>query len=123
MCFTGTRKARPRVRSPASRWRGPYHDYTTTAHGIVPLDKRKPFWHLAAIIFTLEAGFVYIFLGFTLNEAGFTLPATTVILAVGAGFYIIYGAVAASLGNRTGQDTLSPFPVDLSGSPARSSCR
>jgi purine-cytosine permease-like protein len=79
------------------------HDYTTTDHGIVPLDKRKPFWHLTAIIFTLEAGFVYIFLGFTLNEAGFTLPATTAILAVGAGFYIIYGAFAASLGNRTGQ--------------------
>ena len=79
------------------------HDYSTTEHGIVPLDKRKPWWHLAAIIFTLEAGFVYIFLGFTLNEAGFTLPATTAILAAGAGIYIVYGAFAAYLGSRTGQ--------------------
>ena len=79
------------------------HDYSTSKRGIVPLDKRRPIWHLAAIIFTLEAGFVYLFLGFTLNEAGFTLPATVGILCVGAGFYIIYGAFAAYLGSRTGQ--------------------
>jgi len=51
------------------------HDYSTSKQGIVPLDKRRPIWHFAAIFFTLEAGFAYIFLGFTLNEAGFTLPA------------------------------------------------
>ena len=80
------------------------HDYSTTEHGIVPLDKRKPWWHLAAIIFTLEAGFVYIFLGFTLERGRLhaashdrhprvRLPA----------IYIVYGAFAAYLGSRTGQ--------------------
>src|SRR5262249_6389591 len=79
------------------------HDYSTSRQGIVPLGKRKPIWHFAAIRFTLEAGFAYIFLGFTLNQAGFTLPATAGILCGGAAFYIAYGAFAGYLGSRTGQ--------------------
>ena len=40
-------------------------DYTTE---IVPLSKRRPTWHLQALMMNFWAGFSYVFVGFTLNE-------------------------------------------------------
>jgi purine-cytosine permease-like protein len=76
------------------------HDYTTD---IVPLDKRRPTWHLQALMMTFWAGFSYVFMGFTLNEAGYTLGKTIFIILLGTGIYWVYGMFAAYLGARTGQ--------------------
>jgi purine-cytosine permease-like protein len=79
------------------------HDYTTTESGIVPLDRRRPGWHLAAIWLTLEAGFLILFLGFQLYQAGLTFGLTTLYLVLGSLIYIVYALAAAYLGSRSGQ--------------------
>lgn len=76
------------------------HDYTTD---IVPLNKRRPTWHLQALMMNFWAGFSYVFMGFTLNEAGYTLLKSALIILLGAAIYWAYGMFAAYLGARTGQ--------------------
>jgi purine-cytosine permease-like protein len=76
------------------------HDYTTQ---IVPLSKRRPTWHIQAFLMSIWAGFSYVFMGFTLNEAGFTLDRTVEILVLGTAIYWLYGIFAAYIGSRTGQ--------------------
>ena len=76
------------------------HDYTTE---IVPLAKRRPTWHLQALLLTFWAGFSYVFMGFTLNEAGYTLGKSVFIILLGTAIYWAYGMFAAYLGSRTGQ--------------------
>jgi purine-cytosine permease-like protein len=76
------------------------HDYTTE---VVPLTKRRPTWHLQALMMTFWAGFSYVFMGFSLNEAGFTLGKTVFIILLGTAVYWAYGMCAAYLGSRTGQ--------------------
>src|ERR1700733_14518353 len=66
------------------------HDYSTSEEGIVPLDVRRPLWHFMALFLTFEAGFSYVFVGFTLHDAGFTLGKTAVILALGVLVYLVY---------------------------------
>jgi purine-cytosine permease-like protein len=75
-------------------------DYTT---GIVPLAKRQPTWHLQALMMNFWAGFSYVFVGFTLNEAGYTLLKSTLIILLGTAIYWVYGTAAAWIGARTGQ--------------------
>lgn len=79
------------------------HDYTTTEAGIVPLDRRKPAWHFAAIWLTLEAGFLILFLGFQLFQAGESFGRTTLYLVLGSLIYVAYALAAAYLGSRSGQ--------------------
>jgi purine-cytosine permease-like protein len=79
------------------------HDFTTQ---IVPLGKRRPTWHISAFLMSIWAGFSYVFMGFTLNEAGFTLEKAIVIIVLGTAIYWLYGIFAAYIGSRTGQ-TLS----------------
>lgn len=79
------------------------HDYTTSHDGIVPLNRRRPLWHFAAMWFTLECGFYIIFLGFQLEQAGFTLATTALLTIIGCVIFIAYGMAAAYLGSRTGQ--------------------
>ncbi len=76
------------------------HDYTTE---VVPLNKRRPTWQLQALMMTFWAGFSYVFMGFSLNEAGFTLGKTVFIILLGTAVYWAYGMFAAYLGSRTGQ--------------------
>jgi purine-cytosine permease-like protein len=76
------------------------HDYTTE---VVPLTKRRPTWHLQALMMTFWAGFSYVFMGFSLNEAGFTLGKAVFIILLGTAVYWAYGMCAAYLGSRTGQ--------------------
>src|SRR5712692_11867199 len=77
------------------------HDYSTSETGIVPLTRRRPQWHFAGLWTTFAAGFSYLFVGFTVHDAGFTLAST-----IGAGLlaiviYVAYGMLAAYLGSRT----------------------
>src|SRR6266849_9015199 len=79
------------------------HDYSTSDTGIVPLSRRRPLWHFAGLWTTFAAGFSYLFVGFTVHDAGFTLAST-----IGAGLlaiviYVAYGMLAAYPGSRTGQ--------------------
>jgi purine-cytosine permease-like protein len=76
------------------------HDYTTS---VVPLNKRRPTWHLATLMMNFWAGFSYVFMGFTLNEAGYTLGKAILIILLGTGIYWIYGMFSGYLGARTGQ--------------------
>ena len=75
-------------------------DFTT---GIVPLAKRQPTWHLQALMMNFWAGFSYVLVGFTLNEAGYTLLKSTLIILLGTAIYWVYGTAAAWIGARTGQ--------------------
>jgi purine-cytosine permease-like protein len=76
------------------------HDYTTE---VVPLNKRRPTWHLQALMMTFWAGFSYVFMGFSLNAAGFTLGKAVFVILLGTAVYWVYGMFAAYLGSRTGQ--------------------
>jgi purine-cytosine permease-like protein len=76
------------------------HDYSTD---IVPIDKRRPTWHLGALMLTFWGGFSYVFVGFILNEAGYTLPKAITVILVGSAVYWAYGMFAGYLGARTGQ--------------------
>jgi purine-cytosine permease-like protein len=75
-------------------------DYTTD---IVPLNKRRPTWHLQALMMNFWAGFSYVLVGFTLNEAGYTLIQSASIILLGTAIYWAYGTAAAYIGARTGQ--------------------
>lgn len=76
------------------------HDYTTR---IVPLSLRRPAVHISAFLTSIWAGFSYVFMGFTLNEAGFTLGKSAEIILIGCAVYWFYGLFAAYVGSRTGQ--------------------
>lgn len=79
------------------------HDFSTSETGIVPLDRRRPLWHFAGLWLTFQSGFSFLFVGFSLHNAGYGLAATFGIVALAAAVYTIYGAFAAYLGSRTGQ--------------------
>src|SRR5437868_1174803 len=76
------------------------HDYST---GIVPLDKRRPIGHFIALWTTFAAGFSFLFVGTEIHDAGFTLPGTIGVTALGIGIYFAYAIFGAYLGSRTGQ--------------------
>jgi purine-cytosine permease-like protein len=79
------------------------HDYSTSATGIVPLDKRRPLTHFVGIWTTFAAGFSFLFVGTQIYSAGFTLPGTIGVTLLGIGIYFAYAIFAAYLGSRTGQ--------------------
>jgi purine-cytosine permease-like protein len=79
------------------------HDYSTSEEGIVPLNRRRPLWHFAGLWFTFQSGFSFLFIGFTLHDAGYGLLATFGIALLAAAIYTVYGAYAAYLGSRSGQ--------------------
>lgn len=79
------------------------HDFSTSETGIVPLDHRRPIWHFYGLMLTYAAGFGYVFVGFTLHDAGFDLAKTAAVLAAGAFIYGAYAMLGAYLGARTGQ--------------------
>lgn len=79
------------------------HDYSTSSTGIVPLDKRRPVGHFVALWTTFAAGFSYLFVGAQIHDAGFTLPGTIGVVALGIGIYFAYAIFGAYLGSRTGQ--------------------
>lgn len=79
------------------------HDYSTTQHGIVPLEDRRPLWHFGALWLTFVSGFAFLFVGTALYDGGNSLPTTLLITLVGCGIYFAYVMFAAYLGSRTGQ--------------------
>ena len=79
------------------------HDYSTSESGIVPLNRRRPLWHFAGLWLTFQSGFSFLYVGFTLHAAGFTLLRSVGILLLGVATYMAYATVAAYLGSRTGQ--------------------
>jgi purine-cytosine permease-like protein len=79
------------------------HDYSTSDAGIVPLNRRRPMWHFAALELTFEAGFGFLLLGFTIHDGGWRLPATVAILLLSSAIYIAYATVGGFIGSRTGQ--------------------
>jgi purine-cytosine permease-like protein len=79
------------------------HDYSTSETGIVPLNRRRPLWHFAGLWTTFAAGFSYLFIGFTVHDAGFTLGATIGAVLLSILIYVAYAMLAAYLGSRTGQ--------------------
>jgi purine-cytosine permease-like protein len=79
------------------------HDYSTTAHGVVPLDDRRPLWHFSALWLTFCSGFAFLFVGTALYDGGNTLMTTLMITLVGCGIYFAYVMFSAYLGSRTGQ--------------------
>src|SRR6188768_2237577 len=74
------------------------HDYSTSATGMVPLDRRRPMWHFAALWTTLVSGF-----GFEVHDGGYGLAATAAVAAIGYGIYVAYALVGAYLGSESGQ--------------------
>src|SRR5215469_2059882 len=95
------------------------HDYSTSTHGIVPLTRRRPLWHFAALWLTFSSGFSYLFLGFVIHDGGNSLLSTVWIVLLGCAFYFVYVMAAAYLGSRTGQThtllTRSIFGITGSG--------
>jgi purine-cytosine permease-like protein len=95
------------------------HDYSTSAHGIVPLSRRHPLWHFASLWLTFSSGFSYLFLGFEIHDGGNSLSSTVGIVLLASGIYLAYVMFAAYLGSRTGQThtllTRSVFGVVGSG--------
>jgi purine-cytosine permease-like protein len=75
------------------------HDYST---GIVPLDKRRPIGHFISLWTTFAAGFSFLFVGTEIHDAGFTLPGTIGVTALGLFIYFAYAIFGAYLGSRTG---------------------
>ena len=53
------------------------HDFSTSETGIVPLNRRRPLWHFAGLWLTFQSGFSFLFVGFTLHNAGYGLLATS----------------------------------------------
>ena len=76
------------------------HDYST---GIVPLDKRRPLGHFIALWTTFAAGYSFLFVGVEVHDAGFTLPGTIGVTALGVGMYMAYWVFGCYIGSRTGQ--------------------
>src|ERR1700736_5373220 len=79
------------------------HDYSTSATGLVPLDRRRPIGHFIALWTTFAAGFSFLFVGTAVYQSGYTLPGTIGITLLGVGIYFAYAIFAAYLGSRTGQ--------------------
>jgi purine-cytosine permease-like protein len=79
------------------------HDFSTSEHGIVPLDHRKPLWHFIGIWTTFAAGFSYLFTGTQIHDAGFSLLGCVGVTLFAAAMYILYVMFSAYLGSRTGQ--------------------
>ena len=79
------------------------HDYSVTAAGVVPLTERRSIYHFIALWTTLAAGFTYLFLGFQLNAAGYSLARTVWAGLLAAFCYLCYALPASYLGSTTGQ--------------------
>jgi purine-cytosine permease-like protein len=79
------------------------HDYSTSATGLVPLDRRRPIGHFIALWTTFAAGFSFLFVGTEVHDSGYTLLGTIGVTALGIGIYFAYAIFAAYLGSRTGQ--------------------
>ena len=80
------------------------HDYATEkSGGIVPLDRRRRLWSMAALSLTMNCGFGEIFIGFEYHQAGFTLLKSVAVSLIGCALYFCYAVPAAYLGTRTGQ--------------------
>jgi purine-cytosine permease-like protein len=80
------------------------HDYATEkSGGIVPLDRRRRLWSMAALWLTMNCGFGEIFIGFEYHQAGFTLAKSIAVSLIGCALYFCYAVPAAYLGTRTGQ--------------------
>ncbi|HEY3544125.1 MAG TPA: hypothetical protein VGK79_16430 [Gaiellaceae bacterium] len=79
------------------------HDYSTSDAGIVPLNRRRPMWHFAALELTFEAGFGFLLLGFTIHDGGWRLGPTLGILLLSSAIYIAYATIGGFIGSRTGQ--------------------
>jgi purine-cytosine permease-like protein len=80
------------------------HDYATgKSGGIVPLDRRRKLWSMAALWLTMNCGFGEIFIGFEYHQAGFTLAKSVAVSLIGCALYFCYAVPAAYLGTRTGQ--------------------
>lgn len=95
------------------------HDYSSSTHGIVPLDARRGTWtHHVPLWITLYAGFSYLALGAELYSYGYTLARMTVVVIISAVCYLLYAIPAAYLGATRGQTTtlLSRSVFGLSGS-------
>src|SRR5437762_14066841 len=75
-------------------------DHTTEA---VPLDERRPRWHLTALWVTLAGGFTFLFLGFQYHDASYPLARALGAGALGGIAYLAYALPAAYLGATTGQ--------------------
>src|SRR5438552_2835397 len=76
------------------------HDYST---GIVPLNKRRPIGHFIALWTTFVAGYSFLFVGVEVHDAGFTLPGTIGVTALGVAMYMLYWVFGCYIGSRTGQ--------------------
>jgi purine-cytosine permease-like protein len=79
------------------------HDYSTTAHGVVPLEDRRPLWHFGSLWLTFVSGFAFLFVGTALYDGGNSLATTLVITLLGCGIYFAFVMFSAYLGSRTGQ--------------------
>jgi purine-cytosine permease-like protein len=79
------------------------HDYSTSATGLVPLDKRRPIGHFVALWTTFAAGYSFLFVGTEVHDSGFSLLGTVGVTALGVGIYFAYAIFGAYLGSRTGQ--------------------
>src|ERR1700730_2663471 len=75
------------------------HDYSTSEHGIVPMSRRRPLWHFAALWTTFYAGFSYLFVGFEIHDGGHSLWSTLLITLLGAAIYGVYAIFACYLGS------------------------
>lgn len=78
-------------------------DYSTSRSGVVPADRRRPWYHFTALWVTFTAGFTYLFLGFQFHDAGYSLGRAVLAGASGAVAYLAYALPAAYLGSTTGQ--------------------
>jgi purine-cytosine permease-like protein len=80
------------------------HDYSTSASGgIVPLNRRRSAWSMAALWLTFSGGFAGLLFGYTFYEAGMPLWQTAGVIAVGGLIYIfVYALWSNYLGSRTG---------------------
>jgi purine-cytosine permease-like protein len=79
------------------------HDYSTSAEGVVPLERRRSLYSFLALWVTLAAGFTYLFLGFQYHDAGYSLLRAISAGGLGALVYLAYALPAAYLGSKTGQ--------------------
>ena len=74
-------------------------DYTTE---IVPLSKRRPTWHLQALMMNFWAALLRV-RRLHAQQGRYTLLTSTMIILLGTAIYWLYGTAAAYIGARTGQ--------------------
>ena len=80
------------------------HDYATAeSGGIVPLDRRRKLYTMAALWLTMNCGFGEVFIGFNYQQAGFTPMKSFLVSVAGIVLYFCYAMPAAYIGSRTGQ--------------------